>query len=83
MLCLSVLRSRPADELAVELGHDSGYATAKIDVRGVVIDDHERVLLLREKADAGGRCRVAGLIRCSASTERHWPSQNQLFPGRS
>jgi ADP-ribose pyrophosphatase YjhB (NUDIX family) len=48
---LSVLSGRPADELAVELGRDSGYATPKIDVRGVIFDDRERVLLMREKAD--------------------------------
>jgi ADP-ribose pyrophosphatase YjhB (NUDIX family) len=48
---LSVLSDRPADELAVELGRDSGYATPKIDVRGAIFDEHERVLLMREKAD--------------------------------
>jgi ADP-ribose pyrophosphatase YjhB (NUDIX family) len=48
---LSVLSGRPADELAVELGRDSGYATPKIDVRGVIFDEQERVLLMREKTD--------------------------------
>jgi ADP-ribose pyrophosphatase YjhB (NUDIX family) len=48
---LSVLSGRPADELAVELGRDAGYATPKVDVRGAVFDDHERVLLMREKSD--------------------------------
>jgi len=48
---LAVLSGRPADELAVELGRDSGYATPKIDVRGVIFDSQERVLLMREKAD--------------------------------
>jgi ADP-ribose pyrophosphatase YjhB (NUDIX family) len=48
---LSVLSGLPADELAVELGRDSGYATPKIDVRGAVFDDHERVLLMRERSD--------------------------------
>jgi len=33
---LSVLSGRPADELAVELGRDSGYATPKIGVRGAI-----------------------------------------------
>ena len=55
---LSVLSGRPADELAVELGRDSGYATPKIDVRGVLFDDHERVLLMRERAD--GRWSLPG-----------------------
>jgi len=54
----SVLSGRPADELAVELGRDSGYATPKIDVRGAIFDDHERVLLMREKAD--GRWSLPG-----------------------
>jgi Hydrolase of X-linked nucleoside diphosphate N terminal/NUDIX domain len=48
---LAVLSDRPAEELAIELGRDSGYATPKIDVRGVVFDDRERVLLMREKTD--------------------------------
>ena len=55
---LSVLSGWPADELAVELGRDSGYATPKIDVRGVMFDDHERVLLMRERAD--GRWSLPG-----------------------
>jgi ADP-ribose pyrophosphatase YjhB (NUDIX family) len=48
---LSAISGRSADELAVELGRDSGYATPKVDVRGVVFDDDERVLLMRERAD--------------------------------
>lgn len=55
---LSVLSGRPADELALELGCDSGYATPKVDVRGAVFDDHERVLLMRERSD--GRWSLPG-----------------------
>jgi ADP-ribose pyrophosphatase YjhB (NUDIX family) len=55
---LSVLSGRPTAELAVELGRDSGYATPKIDVRGVIFDARERVLLMREKAD--GRWSLPG-----------------------
>ena len=55
---LSVLSGRPADELAVELGRDSGYATPKVDVRGAIFDDRERVLLMREKID--GRWSLPG-----------------------
>jgi ADP-ribose pyrophosphatase YjhB (NUDIX family) len=55
---LSVISGRPADELALELGRDSGYATPKIDVRGVIFDDQERVLLMREKTD--GRWSLPG-----------------------
>ena len=55
---LSALSGQPADELAVELGRDSGYATPKIDVRGAIFDDRERVLLMREKID--GRWSLPG-----------------------
>ena len=55
---LAVLSDRPAEELFVELGRDSGYATPKIDVRGAIFDDQERVLLMREKAD--GRWSLPG-----------------------
>ncbi len=55
---LSVLSGRPAAELAVQLGRDSGYATPKIDVRGAIFDDRERVLLMREKTD--GRWSLPG-----------------------
>lgn len=48
---LAVITGRPAADLTVELGRDSGYATPKVDVRGVVFDDQERVLLMRERAD--------------------------------
>jgi ADP-ribose pyrophosphatase YjhB (NUDIX family) len=47
----SVLSGQPAVELAIELGRDSGYATPKIEVRGAIFDDDERVLLMREKID--------------------------------
>jgi ADP-ribose pyrophosphatase YjhB (NUDIX family) len=55
---LSVLAGRPADELRLELGRDSGYATPKIDVRGALFDERERVLLMREKSD--GRWSLPG-----------------------
>jgi ADP-ribose pyrophosphatase YjhB (NUDIX family) len=55
---LAVLSGRPASELALELGRDSGYATPKIDVRGAVFDTQDRVLLMREKTD--GRWSLPG-----------------------
>jgi ADP-ribose pyrophosphatase YjhB (NUDIX family) len=55
---LAALSGRPAGELAVELGRDSGYATPKVDVRGVIFDDQERVLLMQEKTD--GRWSLPG-----------------------
>jgi ADP-ribose pyrophosphatase YjhB (NUDIX family) len=48
---LAVLADRPDEELALELGRDSGYATPKVDVRGAVFDGRERVLLMRERSD--------------------------------
>ena len=55
---LAAVSGRAASELAVELGRDSGYATPKIDVRGVIFDEQERVLLMREKTD--GRWSLPG-----------------------
>jgi len=55
---LAALTGRLADELAIELGRDSGYATPKVDVRGAVFDDQERVLLMRERTD--GRWSLPG-----------------------
>jgi ADP-ribose pyrophosphatase YjhB (NUDIX family) len=55
---LATLSGRPADELAMELGRDSGYATPKVDVRGAIFDDQERVLLTRERTD--GRWSLPG-----------------------
>ncbi len=55
---LAALSGRPADELAVELGRDSGYATPKVDVRGAIFDERERVLLMRERTD--GRWSLPG-----------------------
>ena len=55
---LAAVSGRPAAELAVELGRDSGYATPKIDVRGAIFDDRGHVLLMREKID--GRWSLPG-----------------------
>lgn len=48
---LSALSGRDADDLALELGRDSGYATPKVDVRGACFDAEDRVLLMRERSD--------------------------------
>jgi len=55
---LAALSGHPADELAIELGRDSGYATPKVDVRGALFDDEQRVLLMQEKTD--GRWSLPG-----------------------
>lgn len=55
---LAVLSGAPAAELSVDLGRDSGYATPKVDVRGALIDEQDRFLLMREKSD--GRWSLPG-----------------------
>jgi ADP-ribose pyrophosphatase YjhB (NUDIX family) len=55
---LAAVSDRSAAELAIELGRDSGYATPKVDVRGAIFDERERVLLMREKTD--GRWSLPG-----------------------
>ena len=55
---LSVLTGRPAADLRMELGRQSGYATPKVEVRGVLIDDQERFLMMRETVD--GRWSLPG-----------------------
>jgi ADP-ribose pyrophosphatase YjhB (NUDIX family) len=47
----AVLSDRPNEELRMELGRDCGYATPKVDVRAVVFDAEERVLLMQERSD--------------------------------
>jgi 8-oxo-dGTP pyrophosphatase MutT (NUDIX family) len=48
---LAMLGDRPVDGLRIELDRDTGYATPKVDVRGVLFDEHERVLLMQERSD--------------------------------
>ena len=55
---MAAVSGRDAAELAIEIGRDSGYATPKIDVRGVIFDEHDRVLLMRERTD--GRWSLPG-----------------------
>ena len=40
-----------ADYIDVLFSEESGYATPKLDIRAVVLDDEEEVLLVREKED--------------------------------
>jgi ADP-ribose pyrophosphatase YjhB (NUDIX family) len=55
---IAMLGSRPVDELQMELGRDIGYVTPKVEVRGVLIDEHDRFLMLRESID--GRWSLPG-----------------------
>lgn len=41
----------PDLDLSLVLGRDGGYTTPKVDVRGVLLDDRERFLLMRERSD--------------------------------
>ncbi len=46
------------DSWRLRLGDDRGYATPKVDVRGALVDDRERILLMRESTD--GRWSLPG-----------------------
>jgi ADP-ribose pyrophosphatase YjhB (NUDIX family) len=55
---LAAVTDDPAAHWELELGRDAGYATPKVDVRGALIDDDERILLMRERSD--GRWSLPG-----------------------
>lgn len=48
---MALLGETPVEPLRVLLEAETGYATPKVDVRGAVFDDAERVLLMRERSD--------------------------------
>jgi len=48
---LTVTGGGSPDRWRLQLGDDRGYATPKVDVRGALVDDRERVLLMRERLD--------------------------------
>jgi len=48
---LSVLSGDPGEQFRLELDRDIGYATPKVDVRGGLVDDTGRLLLMRERSD--------------------------------
>lgn len=54
----ALLSGRPASEFAMTLGTDVGYVTPKIEVRGGVVDEQDRLLMLRERLD--GRWSLPG-----------------------
>lgn len=43
----------PANRIEALFAGETGYATPKVDVRGAVFDDRNRLLMVREVADAG------------------------------
>jgi ADP-ribose pyrophosphatase YjhB (NUDIX family) len=54
----ATLSDRPVAEWRLELGRDVGYVTPKIEVRGALVDDQDRLLLIRERTD--GRWSLPG-----------------------
>src|ERR1035437_6684787 len=54
----ALLTDRPLDELKMELGREVGYVTPKVEVRGALIDEGDRLLMMREVAD--GRWSLPG-----------------------
>ena len=55
---LAAVTDDPAAHWRLELGRDAGYATPKVDVRGALVDEQERILLMRERSD--GRWSLPG-----------------------
>jgi Hydrolase of X-linked nucleoside diphosphate N terminal/NUDIX domain len=54
----ALLTDRPLHELKMELGREVGYVTPKVEVRGALIDEGDRLLMMREVAD--GRWSLPG-----------------------
>ncbi|WP_432495406.1 NUDIX hydrolase N-terminal domain-containing protein [Kineococcus auxinigenes] len=48
---LAAVSDTPVADLRLVLGRDAGYATPKVDVRAGVVDERERLLMLRERSD--------------------------------
>lgn len=55
---LAAISGHAGEEIHQTLGLDGGYVTPKVDVRGALFDDQDRVLLMRERAD--GRWSLPG-----------------------
>ena len=47
----ALLTDRPTDELKMELSREVGYVTPKVEVRGALVDERDRLLMMREVAD--------------------------------
>lgn len=54
----AMLSDRPVAEWRLDLGRDVGYVTPKIEVRGALVDEQDRLLLIRERTD--GRWSLPG-----------------------
>ena len=53
-----LLADRPAADFALPLDADFGYVTPKVEIRGGIVDEHDRLLLMRERLD--GRWSLPG-----------------------
>ncbi|MBZ4683657.1 MAG: hypothetical protein PWP46_583 [Fusobacteriaceae bacterium] len=48
---IELLTNNKAEEIKLVLCNDDGYKTPKVDVRGVVFDEQDRILMVKEKID--------------------------------
>lgn len=53
-----LLADRPAAEFALPLDADFGYVTPKVEIRGGIVDERDRLLMMRERLD--GRWSLPG-----------------------
>lgn len=54
----SLISTEPTEVFTAVFERDTGYATPKVDVRGALFDEEERILLVKERAD--GRWTLPG-----------------------
>ena len=48
---LAIISSQPVEQIAMEIGEKNGYRTPKVDVRAVVFNEKNEILMVREKID--------------------------------
>ena len=74
---LAAVTDDPAAHWDLELGRETGYATPKIDVRGALVDDRERILLMRERSDNRWSS-IIGLARAAPSARTSSRKPNRM-----
>jgi hypothetical protein len=75
----ALLTDRPLHELKMELGREVGYVTPKVEVRGALIDEGDRLLMMREVADGRGRFPAGSPIRWTPQA-RPWSARSARRP---
>ncbi|MFC2089391.1 NUDIX hydrolase [Bacteroidota bacterium] len=55
---LSLLSDQPVDKVAMQIGEKNGYRTPKVDIRAVVFNEKNEILMVREQMD--GRWSLPG-----------------------